>query len=140
MAYDLAPTAAPGTPRQELDTPCYLVDLDTMERNIEKMAAYFKDRPAELRPHMKHHKTPEIARKQIAAGAIGVCCQKLGEAEAMADGGVGVAAGAINTDHCGAHVSEHHAAEGAGADAGQFDKGQSVQWASHSLYFPLSGY
>ncbi len=88
MAYDLSPTLAPGTAREELDTPCYLVDLDTMERNIEKMAAYFKDRPAQLRPHMKHHKTPEIARKQIVAGAIGVCCQKLGEAEAMADGGV----------------------------------------------------
>ena len=88
MAYDLSPTLAPGTPRDELDTPCFIIDLDVMERNIEKMAAYFRDRPAKLRPHMKHHKTPEIARKQIEAGAIGVCCQKLGEAEAMADGGV----------------------------------------------------
>ena len=88
MAYDLAPTLAPGTPKKDLDTPCYLIDLDVMERNIEKMAAYFRDRTANLRPHMKHHKTPEIALKQLAAGAIGVCCQKVGEAEAMADGGV----------------------------------------------------
>lgn len=88
MAYDLAPTLAPGTLKTDLDTPCYLIDLDVMERNIEKMAAYFRGRAADLRPHMKHHKTPEIALKQIAAGAIGVCCQKLGEAEAMADGGV----------------------------------------------------
>ena len=88
MAYDLSHQLALGTPISELDTPCYLIDLDAMERTIEKMADYFKDRPAMLRPHMKHHKTPEIAHKQLAAGAIGVCCQKLGEAEAMADGGV----------------------------------------------------
>ena len=55
---------------------------------MQVMSDYFKDRPAMLRPHMKHHKTPEIAHKQLAAGAIGVCCQKLGEAEAMADGGI----------------------------------------------------
>ena len=88
MAYDLSPGLPPGTPRDGLDTPCYLINLDVMERNIEKMAAYFRHRPVKLRPHMKHHKTPEIAHKQIAAGAVGVCCQKLGEAEAMADGGV----------------------------------------------------
>lgn len=88
MVYDLTQALPPGTPKEELDTPCYIIDLDVMERNIQEMAAYFKGRPAELRPHMKHHKTPEIAHKQIAAGAIGVCCQKLGEAEAMADGGV----------------------------------------------------
>ena len=57
----------------------------------------------------------------------------------MADSRMGVAAGAVNANHGGTHVREHHAAEGAGADAGQFDKGQSVQWASHSLGFPLSG-
>ncbi len=88
MSYDLSHQLPPGTPKAELDTPCYVIDLDTMERNIEKMAAYFKDRPANLRPHVKHHKTPAIAHKQIRAGAIGICCQKLGEAEAMADGGV----------------------------------------------------
>ena len=88
MAYDTSPELPPGTPRDGLDTPCFIIDLDLMEGNIERMAAYFRDRPADLRPHMKHHKTPEIALKQIEAGAIGVCCQKLGEAEAMADGGV----------------------------------------------------
>ncbi len=88
MAYDTSPELPPGTPRDGLDTPCFIIDLDAMEGNIERMAAYFRGRSADLRPHMKHHKTPEIALKQIAAGAIGVCCQKLGEAEAMADGGV----------------------------------------------------
>jgi len=88
MAADLSNTSPPGTPQEDLDTPCFLIDLEAMERNIEKMAAYFRGRSADLRPHMKHHKTPEIAHLQLAAGAIGVCCQKLGEAEAMADGGV----------------------------------------------------
>ncbi len=88
MVYGLLPTLPLGTRKEELDTPCFLVNLEVMDRNIEKMAAYFRDRPAKLRPHMKHHKTPEIAHKQVAAGAIGVCCQKVGEAEAMADGGV----------------------------------------------------
>lgn len=81
-------TTTPGTPKEELDTPVFLVDSEIMESNIDKMASYFRDRPAGLRPHMKHHKCPTIALKQIAAGAVGVCCQKLGEAEAMADGGV----------------------------------------------------
>ena len=81
-------TITPGTPKEELDTPVFLVDTEIMESNIDKMAAYFRDKPAGLRPHMKHHKCPTIALKQIAAGAVGVCCQKLGEAEAMADGGV----------------------------------------------------
>ncbi len=81
-------TITPGTPKLELDTPAFLVDTGIMEANIEKMAAWFREKPAGLRPHMKHHKCPTIALKQIAAGAVGVCCQKLGEAEAMADGGV----------------------------------------------------
>ena len=59
-----------------------------MERNIDQIASYFRDRPAQLRPYMKHHKTPQIALKQLADGGIGVCCQKLGKAEAMANGAV----------------------------------------------------
>ena len=85
---ELANTMRPGTLRDELDTPAFLVDLDAMEENIRKMAAYFEQRPAKLRPHMKHHKSPAIARKQLEAGAIGVCCQKLGEAEVMVAGGI----------------------------------------------------
>ncbi len=88
MSYDLSAALPPGTPKADLDTPCFVVDQDIMERNIEKMAAYFRGRPARLRPHVKHHKTPAIAHKQVAAGAVGICCQKLGEAEVMADSGV----------------------------------------------------
>ena len=85
---DLASAVLPGTPKEELDTPAFLIDLDIMEENIRKMAAYFENRTANVRPHMKHHKTPEIAHKQLDAGAIGVCCQKLGEAEVMVAGGI----------------------------------------------------
>jgi D-serine deaminase-like pyridoxal phosphate-dependent protein len=86
---DLASTMVPGISIDELDTPAFLIDLDAMEGNIQRMADYFASRPPDVRPHMKHHKTPAIAHKQIAAGAIGVCCQKLGEAEVMAAGGIG---------------------------------------------------
>ncbi len=85
---DLSSTMVPGISRDELDTPAFLIDLDAMEGNIQRMADYFASRPVDVRPHMKHHKTPVIAHKQIAAGAIGVCCQKLGEAEVMASGGI----------------------------------------------------
>ena len=85
---DLASMMVPGISRDELDTPAFLIDLDIMEGNIQRMADYFADRPVDVRPHMKHHKTPAIAHKQLAAGAIGVCCQKLGEAEVMAAGGI----------------------------------------------------
>ena len=86
---DISSTFLPGTPKSELDTPAFVVDLDAMERNIQKMATYFQGRHAKLRPHMKHHKTPAIAHKQLAAGSVvGVCCQKLGEAEVMVDAGI----------------------------------------------------
>jgi D-serine deaminase-like pyridoxal phosphate-dependent protein len=77
-----------GLHQEELDTPALCIDLPLMEANISRMAAYFADRPAALRPHTKTHKSPLLAHKQIAAGAIGVTCAKLGEAEAMALAGV----------------------------------------------------
>ena len=85
---DQASTMVPGICKEELDTPAFLIDLDIMEENIRKMAEYFADRPVNVRPHMKHHKTPVIAHKQLQAGAIGVCCQKLGEAEVMVASGI----------------------------------------------------
>src|SRR5437764_13631741 len=74
--------------KTEIPTPALLLDLDRFERNIAKMAAHVKAVGKKLRPHSKTHKCPEIARRQIAAGAIGVCCQKVSEAEAMVDGGI----------------------------------------------------
>lgn len=74
--------------RQDIDTPALIIDLDRMERNIATMAAFFRGVEANLRPHIKTHKTPEIALRQLEAGAIGVTCAKVGEAEVMADAGV----------------------------------------------------
>ena len=72
----------------EIDTPALLLDLDIFESNILHMAQYFKKRSANLRPHVKSHKTPIIAKKQIEVGAIGITCAKLGEAEVMAETGI----------------------------------------------------
>ena len=77
-----------GMHKTELDTPALLIDLDKMEANIQTMANYFRTVNAALRPHVKTHKTPIIAHKQIAAGAIGVTCAKLGEAEAVIHAGI----------------------------------------------------
>ena len=77
-----------GMHKTELDTPALLIDLDKMEANIQTMAHYFSTVNADLRPHVKTHKTPIIAHKQIAAGAIGVTCAKLGEAEAVIHAGI----------------------------------------------------
>ncbi len=73
----------------DLPTPALLVDLDALDANIAKMAAHCKAKNRALRPHGKTHKCPEIARRLIAAGAVGACAAKLSEAEAFARGGIG---------------------------------------------------
>ncbi len=77
-----------STPKSELDTPALLVDLDVMEANIAHVAAACRAQGVAWRPHVKSHKTVEIAQLQIAAGAIGVTCAKLGEAEVLAAAGI----------------------------------------------------
>lgn len=77
-----------GLEKDEIDTPALLIDLDLMEKNISTMANYFKGKKAKLRAHTKVHRTPIIAHKQVEAGAKGICCQKVGEAEVMAAGGI----------------------------------------------------
>lgn len=72
----------------EVDTPALLLDLDRVERNLDRMAALVAATPVKLRPHAKTHKTARIARMQLDRGAIGICCAKLGEAEVLADGGI----------------------------------------------------
>jgi D-serine deaminase-like pyridoxal phosphate-dependent protein len=74
--------------RADLNTPALLVDVGALERNIAKMAAFAAANGLTLRPHAKTHKSAEIARRQMAAGAVGVCCAKLGEAEALTDAGI----------------------------------------------------
>lgn len=78
-----------GAPQSEIDTPALLINHEKLDRNIQKMAAFFRGGHAKLRPHSKTHKCAQIARKQIAAGAVGITCAKLGEAEALAEGGIG---------------------------------------------------
>ncbi len=82
------PAALVGSAIEDIDTPALLLDLDLMERNIGRMTTAFQPLSAKLRPHAKTHKSPIIAHKQIAAGAIGITCAKVGEAEVMVEGGV----------------------------------------------------
>jgi D-serine deaminase-like pyridoxal phosphate-dependent protein len=72
---------------EDLDTPVLTADLDAVERNIMRMQRYCDEHGLALRPHVKTHKLPEVARLQLAAGARGITCQKLGEAEVFADAG-----------------------------------------------------
>ena len=83
------PPAEPGAPVDEVDTPALLIDLDALERNLDLMAALAREAGVKLRPHAKTHKSPVIARLQMARGAVGQCVQKVAEAEILAWGGVG---------------------------------------------------
>src|SRR5215475_10853127 len=71
----------------ELDTPVPVVDIDRLEANITRLQAYLDQHGIANRPHIKTHKIPEIAQMQMDAGAIGITCQKVSEAEVMADAG-----------------------------------------------------
>jgi 3-hydroxy-D-aspartate aldolase len=77
----------PGS-RRELNTPVLVLDRDALGRNVQKMAAFAKRSGVALRPHAKSHKSLAIARTQLDAGAGGLCCAKLGEAEVLAAGGI----------------------------------------------------
>lgn len=72
----------------ELDTPVAIVDLDRLETNIARFQHYLDEHGIANRPHIKTHKIPEIAHMQLTAGAIGITCQKIGEAEVMAQAGI----------------------------------------------------
>jgi len=72
----------------ELDTPSVLLDLDIMERNMKRMAEYSASAGVALRPHIKTHKIPELARMQVALGAVGITAAKPGEAVVMSAGGL----------------------------------------------------
>ena len=74
--------------RSQIPTPALLVDMDAMEANLKRMAAFFADGPTQLRPHYKNHKCVALARRQLAHGAIGITCATLGEAEALARNGI----------------------------------------------------
>jgi D-serine deaminase-like pyridoxal phosphate-dependent protein len=77
-----------GQSKWHLDTPALCLDIAALEQNIQRMSAFLATRPAKLRPHSKTHKSPAIAWLQLRAGAIGITCAKLGEAEVMARAGI----------------------------------------------------
>ena len=84
-------TSAPATPGMALadvETPALIADLDLLERNLARMQQAADSAGLRLRPHGKAHKTPEIARRQIALGAVGICVQKVSEAEVFAAAGI----------------------------------------------------
>ncbi|MDB5956482.1 DSD1 family PLP-dependent enzyme [Ramlibacter sp.] len=80
--------AQPGDPLPTVDTPALLLDLDAFERNLQRMAQAMSATQVRLRPHAKSHKCPEIARRQVALGAVGICCQKVSEAAVFVDAGI----------------------------------------------------
>ena len=82
------PPARPGMREDEVDTPALLIDLDAFEANLDHMAELLAPTGAKLRAHAKTHKSPVIARLQMARGAVGQCVQKVAEAEALAWGGI----------------------------------------------------
>ena len=79
--------ASVGQRLEEVDTPALVLDLDAFEKNLNTLNASVQNK-VRVRPHAKTHKCPDVAKRQIALGAVGMCCQKVSEAEAMVDGGV----------------------------------------------------
>ncbi len=84
----VTPPAQVGERLSSVDTPALIIDLDAYERNIRTMAELAAGFGVKLRPHAKTHKSPIIARHQIELGAVGICCQKVSEAEIMVEGGI----------------------------------------------------
>jgi D-serine deaminase-like pyridoxal phosphate-dependent protein len=80
--------AQPGDAMADVDTPALILDLDRFDANLRRMMSAAATAGVRVRPHAKSHKSLQIAHRQVAAGAIGVCCQKLGEAEVFLSGGI----------------------------------------------------
>src|SRR5690348_12571335 len=87
VGYDIP--ALPGMDESDIQTPCLIIDLDALERNIRKMGEYAKAHGMRHRSHGKMHKSVDVQKLQeTVGGAVGVCCQKVSEAEAFARGGI----------------------------------------------------
>ena len=82
------PPAVPGMREEEIDTPALVIDLDAFEYNLDHMAALLAPTGVKLRAHAKTHKSPVVAKLQMARGAVGQCVQKVTEAEILAWGGI----------------------------------------------------
>ena len=87
VGYDVP--ALPGMTESEIQTPCLIVDLDALERNVEKMGRLAREMGVRHRSHGKMHKSVDVQKLQEElGGACGVCCQKVSEAEVFARGGI----------------------------------------------------
>jgi D-serine deaminase-like pyridoxal phosphate-dependent protein len=85
MSDRIAPMSTPVR-LHDISTPALVIDAGALDRNIRRMAAFFADGPCRLRPHVKAHKTPEVARRQLAAGScVGLTCATVDEAEMVAE-------------------------------------------------------
>ena len=98
---------------ENFGTPCPVIDLDIVDRNIAHAQSLCEKAGVANRPHIKTHKSPELAKLQLKAGASGITCQKLGEAEIMADAGITdiiIATNLIGAARSGklAEVLQHH--------------------------------
>lgn len=82
------PPAEIGMPLEEVETPALILDLDAFERNVRKLAQALEGKGVRLRAHSKTHKCAVVGRIQMAHGAVGLCCQKVAEAEAMVHAGI----------------------------------------------------
>src|SRR5210317_1303522 len=81
--------ALPGMDEADIQTPCLVLDMDALERNIKKMGDYARDHGMRHRVHGKMHKSVDVAKLQeVLGGSVGVCCQKVSEAEVFARGGI----------------------------------------------------
>ena len=80
----------PGTPVEELDTPCLILDMDSLDYNMDTIASFYAGQSSKMRAHSKNHKTPALAHRQIRRGGTvgGVCAAKVAEAEVMVHGGI----------------------------------------------------
>lgn len=87
-SFALPPPARPGDRLNDIDTPALLLDLAAFEENLRAMQAHAELNRMALRPHAKAHKCPEIALRQLALGAVGICCQKVSEAVPFVQAGV----------------------------------------------------
>lgn len=85
----MKPPAVVGQPLEEVDTPALVLELEAFEKNLRTLADAVRAYPVRVRTHAKTHKCPEVAKRQMALGAVGACCQKVSEAEAMVEGGIG---------------------------------------------------
>nr|WP_106160252.1 3-hydroxy-D-aspartate aldolase BhcC [Hasllibacter halocynthiae] len=87
VGYDIP--AKPGMREEDIQTPCLILDLDALERNVRKMGDYAKAKGMRHRSHGKMHKSVDVQKlQQELGGAVGVCCQKVSEAEVFARGGI----------------------------------------------------